>query len=299
MSLARAFTTRRAKQSPPAVNTETSPQRSKTLKSAVGSIRHKISAPVELIHTTNMLTYSATDIYKTDSPLSLSTRSDDSSMSSVHTAASSPPTSPDVSSEQNESPEPNHLSTYFTAPTHPDTPPTKPAAPAIPQRSPSHTKKGTYEALSRQRSVSHLSEQSGRTLSTKPSLSFSRSSSASTHTSANSHGSTPHHSHHTAKVPSASIASQPPQSATPTPPSVQHHKKDYSDSHPFGQELAQVTEIAEEYGIKERLHVIDEEEQELVSRGLFKFSPEEYISEVRGIFATFFVEPRHTAATWI
>ena len=59
--------------------------------------------------------------------------------------------------------------------------------------------------------------------------------------------------------------------------------------HPFGNELAQVSEIAEEYGIsKETLAVVDEEEQELVSRGLLKFSAADYMSEIHGLFVTAF-----------
>jgi hypothetical protein len=71
--------------------------------------------------------------------------------------------------------------------------------------------------------------------------------------------------------------------------------------HPFGNELAQVTEIAEEYGIsKEILAVVDEEEQELVSRGLFKFRAEEYMSEIQGLFMNAFGDPRPSMASmWI
>lgn len=60
-----------------------------------------------------------------------------------------------------------------------------------------------------------------------------------------------------------------------------------------------MTEIAEEYGLKRGLNVIDEEEQELVALGLFKFTAEEYLSEIRGVFSSFFAEPRPTAAMWI
>lgn len=88
-----------------------------------------------------------------------------------------------------------------------------------------------------------------------------------------------------------------------TPPPVQYqHRKEYSELHPFGQELAQVTEIAEEYGVKEQLNVIDEEEQELAARGLFKFSAEEYLCEIQGLFANFFSERpivQPPAALWI
>ncbi|KAA8570323.1 hypothetical protein EYC84_002626 [Monilinia fructicola] len=68
-----------------------------------------------------------------------------------------------------------------------------------------------------------------------------------------------------------------------------------ADPHPFGNELAQVTEIAEEYGItKETLAVVDEEEQELLSRGLFKFRAEDYMSEIQGLFMTAFGDVKPT-----
>ena len=274
------------------------PQRSNTTKGSVGSIRYKISGPVELIHTTNMLSYNAPDIFpKTVSPTASasSARSDDSLSEGALTAASSPPTSPDVPTQRCASPEPNRLSTYFTASPQAAVPATKSEAPAIPQRAPSHTKRGTYESLNRHRSASRLSEQSSRTVSTKASLTFSRSSSASTSTSATSRASSTHH-----KASSPSATPQSPAPSTPASPPVQfHHRREYSETHPFGQELAQVTEIAEEYGLKGRLNVIDEEEQELAAKGLFKFSAEEYMSEIRDILSTFFGEPRPAAAMWI
>lgn len=73
------------------------------------------------------------------------------------------------------------------------------------------------------------------------------------------------------------------------------------EQHPFGNELAQVSEIAEEYGItKEKLAVVDEEEQELVSRGLFKFRAEDYMSEIHGLFVSAFGDARPAMASmWI
>ncbi len=73
------------------------------------------------------------------------------------------------------------------------------------------------------------------------------------------------------------------------------------EHHPFGKELAQVTELAEEYGIsKERLAIVDEEEHELVSRGLFKFRAEDYMSEIQGLFLNAFGDPRPSmGAMWI
>ncbi len=76
---------------------------------------------------------------------------------------------------------------------------------------------------------------------------------------------------------------------------------DSAEHNPFGNELAQVSEIAEEYGIsKEKLAVVDEEEQELVSRGLFKFRAEDYMSEIQGLFLSAFGDARPTMSSmWI
>lgn len=78
------------------------------------------------------------------------------------------------------------------------------------------------------------------------------------------------------------------------------------DLHPFGNELAQVSELVEEYGAsKERLPlkmtVIDEEEQELVSKGLFKFAADDYMSELQGLFISAFgdMPMPQTSTVWI
>jgi len=76
---------------------------------------------------------------------------------------------------------------------------------------------------------------------------------------------------------------------------------DVVEQHPFGNELAQVSELAEDFGIsKERLAVVDEEEQELVSRGLFKFRAEDYMSEIQGLFMSTFGDSRPAMSSmWI
>jgi len=81
---------------------------------------------------------------------------------------------------------------------------------------------------------------------------------------------------------------------TPPPPS----------QHPFGLELAQVTEIAEEFGVSSKLEIIDEEEQELASRGLCKISADVYLNDIKNI-ASFFLHDRDATharpapAVWI
>ncbi|KAH8910594.1 hypothetical protein BR93DRAFT_276871 [Coniochaeta sp. PMI_546] len=313
MSIARAFTTRRVKQSLQTADGDTAPQRSNTIaKSSFGTLRHKpsttavlrpkISGPIELVHTTNMLSYNAPDLFPKSAASTASSAQSDDGMSDAPTNASSPPTSPDVPPQRSISPEPNHLSCYFTAPgqaaaqpAKQETAVAKPDAPVIPQRAPSHTKKASYEALNRHRSVSRLSEQSTRTVSTKASFTFSRSSSTSTSTTSTSHLSSPA-PYQQSKPSSVSHVAPPPTTALPAPPKVQYpHKKEYSESHPFGQELAQVTELAEEFSGREKTSTADD----LSARGLFKFSAEDYISEIQGLISEFLGDARPTAALWI
>lgn len=324
MSLARAFTTRRAKVFGGG-DSEGKPSRSHTVKGSLsGPIRTKISGPVELIHTTNMLSYNAPDIQKelktaVSTTSSASLRSDGSS-DHIPTGASSPLTSPDSpfpredkDAKLSSAAEPNHLSCYFTLPGQSSVP--TPDVPAIPKRSPSHTKRSyeplarkpsvsrlaeskSHEPLGRKPSVSRLSKESSRTVSTKASFSFSRSSSASTSTTASSHHSIGGH-----QAPKTSPMAPPPfPAALSTSAAAQHHKEPAApseSSHPFGQELAQVTELAEEYAptaAGKKGAATSKEEQELADLGLKKFNPEDYISEIQGLFAAFFNETRHARA---
>ncbi|KAK4192663.1 hypothetical protein QBC35DRAFT_198734 [Podospora australis] len=314
MSIARAFTTRRVKQSLQTSDLNSSPQRSNTKGSI--SIRNKISSPVELIHTTNMLSYNAPDLYpKTASSAGYSHRSDDDMSDSAHTSGTTPPTSPDIESSPKRiasqkrvlSPEPNHLSAYFTAASNQTVEPARQTEkPVIPQRAPSHSKKSQSE-LARQRSMSGLSDHSQHTVSTKASYTFSRSSSSSTATTTTSQNS--HPTQRGAKVSNAAanaaaiaafVMSSPPR---PQRAQRSQHRKDYSETqHPFGPELAQVSEIAEEYGIKEQLNVAVAEEKDMLSKGLVKFSASDYLCDVREIYDSFFSEAEPVpvaASSWI
>ncbi|KAI1498860.1 hypothetical protein F5X99DRAFT_411686 [Biscogniauxia marginata] len=294
MSLARALTTRRAKQS--SVDMSGFPHRSNTTAKGSGSIRTKISSPMELTHTTNMLAYNAPDLYPQpgSSPAS-SAKSDDESSDSPSTTASSPPTSPDMppTEERTSSPGPNHLSCYFTVPSQKPAPNAS-EAPSIPKRAPSHTKKASFENFANRFSPRN-SNQSSMTASTKSSLALSRSSSTSTTATTISTGSYSHKPL-TPTTPSTPSVTSPP----PTRPSFRR-PTEYPDSqHPFGKELAQVSELAEELGIKEKLHV-DEEEQQLIAKGLCRFQPEDYLAEISGLMSTFFRPERPAApqAIWI
>ncbi|KAK4131929.1 hypothetical protein BT67DRAFT_139068 [Trichocladium antarcticum] len=282
MSIARAFTTRRAKQSLQNSDVDHTPQRGGSKK---GSIRHKISSPLNLIHTTNMLSYNAPDIHHplTASSTGSSRRSDDDMSDSAVTSGSTPPTSPDIASspKRSLSPAPNHLSCFFTVPGQTPGTAAQFESTVGSQWAPSQAKK-SYSILQRQRTTSDMSQ---RSHSTQGSASFSRSSSSSTRTSATSNP-----PHHRTKL-SGTAAAPPTAISNISPPRPQ--RKDYPESqHPFGHELAQVSEIAEEYGVRE--HVVDvvrAEQEVMLARGLLKFSADEYMSEVSGLFATFFPPP--------
>lgn len=251
MSLARAFTTKRSKVREISAPL---PHRSMTMKQfPTGTIRHKISAPVELVSTTNMLSYNAPDIHPRTASLSSQSSGNDSD--SVPSLTSSPVTSPDDSSAGSSptSPEPNHLSCYFVGSGRQSTSSSE-DAPIIPVRALSHTKK-SHEMLSRKRSISRMS--SGKNSVT----SFARDS---------------------IKMFSANVES----TSGPEP-------------HPFGNELAQVTELAEEYGVQDNMQIVDEEERELVSRGLFKFDAEDYMSEIESYFTAAFCDPAPMRTMWI
>jgi len=58
-------------------------------------------------------------------------------------------------------------------------------------------------------------------------------------------------------------------------------------NHPFGKELEQVNELAEEFGVSD-VAVFDEEEEYLVSHGLMKFGAEDYVTEIQGLFGGVF-----------
>ncbi|KAI4594586.1 hypothetical protein KJ359_007674 [Pestalotiopsis sp. 9143b] len=305
MSLARAFTTRRAK---PSIDLKESngsiPQRSNTTSKRLGysgSIRHKISGPTELTHTTNMLAYNAPDLYPKSASSPSSRTSEDSDGN--RTSASSPPTSPDIASTEsnNATPEPNHLSCYFTAPGQ-KVPPQKvnrPDVPKIPQRALSHTKKASFDNLARQASLRGSNGSRG-SISSKTSQSPSHSATPSTATSVSSSG----FSLNRAQIPEVPEVEEKPADATSAPPrpvrQPSQRKPELSVSHPFRKELAQVSMIAEEFGVRDKLHIADEEAKELTRKGLCLFRAEDYLAEVQSLLSTFFVpEKVESQPVWI
>lgn len=54
-----------------------------------------------------------------------------------------------------------------------------------------------------------------------------------------------------------------------------------AEAHPFGRELAKVDEVAERFGASAM--VLDEEENEMMAKGLQKFSVDDYLAEITGL----------------
>jgi hypothetical protein len=59
--------------------------------------------------------------------------------------------------------------------------------------------------------------------------------------------------------------------------------------HPFGNELEKVSELAEELGVKDKLQGIEEEEEQLITKGLHKFTAEDYLAEINELLSTFMI----------
>jgi len=80
--------------------------------------------------------------------------------------------------------------------------------------------------------------------------------------------------------------------------STDFFSKTADPNHPFGRELAQVNEIAEEFGATARL--LDEEEQDIMSKGLCKFGVEDYLDEIAGLYGGIFEDQLTSLAKpWI
>ncbi|KAE8140711.1 hypothetical protein BDV38DRAFT_8716 [Aspergillus pseudotamarii] len=156
-SLTRAFTKRHKR---PEVSAPM-PYREGQVKFSAGTInRGKISAPVELLSTTNMLAYNAPDLHSAGSSSTSSLQSpDDSELSFGNQSFGSPITTPSDSPV-----EPNPLSSYFpkrsaTVTSYPRSSTSTTSstdAPLVPKRALSHTKR-SHQELARQRSISRLS----------------------------------------------------------------------------------------------------------------------------------------------
>lgn len=287
MSLARAFTARKVKPAQDQVGELPKMPRSHSVRDrGVPVLRHQISGPMQLVHTTNMLSYNAPDIHPLRNKASIRSEQDSEAPS---TTESTPPTSPEISpvDEVPGGPEHNHLSTYFMVPDKAFT--MSKDAPPVPQRSPSHTKQNSYDAIARSRSVSRKSKDSDHSVSTKASFAFSRSSSTSTRASSSSSNS-PVYTQKTLPPP-LPVSAPPPAAAPANQASFQHRSR--KEAHPFGNELAQVTELAEEYGTRVVSTEEREDNQYIKAHGLVKFTANDYLDDVTSLISSFFPEVNH------
>ncbi|KAL8739637.1 MAG: hypothetical protein Q9184_008579 [Pyrenodesmia sp. 2 TL-2023] len=240
MELARNFTRRNRRVEVAPV----SPGRATSIRKRDGHVDHSlISAPLELLSTTNVLALNAPDLHTSlaSTPFSSASSSADDSDVSRTFSASSRSTTPEKSSIES-SPiqvEPNHLTSYFQSPGRQFSgASTEVCIPAIPSRAKSHTKV-MHQASARRRSNSK---------------------------------------------PQPPVAIHTP--VLPTRSSVDMFSSNPEPDHPFGAELAQVNELAEEIGANEAT-MLDEEEQYLINNGLCKFTVDDYVSEIESYFGTF------------
>ncbi|CAD6564378.1 MAG: hypothetical protein ASARMPREDX12_002641 [Alectoria sarmentosa] len=142
MELARALTSRKRNVSD---SSRFEPKRAASMRRAGTIKRSAISAPLQLLSTTNVLAFNAPNIYGS---------SDNESEGSMTFSNSTRATTP-----ENDSPspvEPNHLSSYFANANRSVSRRSKDSSecdsPAIPQRMPSHTKK-SHQLAARKRSI--------------------------------------------------------------------------------------------------------------------------------------------------
>ncbi|KAI5366603.1 hypothetical protein Slin15195_G081220 [Septoria linicola] len=251
MSLARAFTTRRDKESAfnPHIGRAASQRNGRPIK------RSQISSPVALISTTNNMSYDAPDIVGT-TPIHVRNITGVSTTSSTGDESDAPSLSfdgTDASSidESPTTPEANHLSCYFRPAVDTKTGNQSPSistrssfdAPSIPQRVPSHSKKA-HEFVHRKRSVQRLMS---------PPVSMARRD--STEFFGN--------------------WSQP----------VEAPKEN-----PFGNELAQLDAVAEEMSHVVRDAEVEEDQYLMQARDLAYYGADDYMSEITSLVYDFLAE---------
>jgi hypothetical protein len=244
MSLARAFTKRARRQHEASEG---------SFRYAAGTIeRSKISLPTELLSTTNVHALNAPDIRSASSTSSnASLRSAEGSDFSISKSfLSTPATSADNSSIESSpiTPEPAQRKAFFDPVS-----PKRSATIATGGRSSSGTQSSTDAPAIPQRALSH---------SKKAHQDVARQRSISRHT-------------------------PPPTVMTNT--TVVRNSADMFGgatldvNHPFGNELAQVSEVAEDFG-RGAAGWLDQEEQEMRSKGLIKFNADDYVSEILGLW---------------
>lgn len=262
MSLSRAFTVRRSNKlsdSSPA-----GPSRSLTAKRShgAGTIRHKISAPMELISTTNMISYNAPNVPQRATSLSsISSEADNSPLESISSMSSTDSYSIGSASPTNL--KPNHLSCYFGSSATTD------EAPSIPKRAPSHMKVKFSKIGS--------STQKTAPKNTRPSNELPL----------------PIRQASLVNSMSPNLTSMARSSLNMFSPQIETFSQIVTNNEPN-----QTLESSQHNIIR---HIIntDPEEQELASRGLFKFEAEDYENELDELYHYVFGESKAASNMWI
>jgi hypothetical protein len=224
---------------------DVTPTRSKTVRYAAGSIRRDmISLPTELISTTNVQAYNAPDI----SSLSKST----SSTGSLSTGLDADFASFDKS--------------FISDHDRTDSSSIEASSPATPVTPPMDHSEGFFDAKTPLSPVRILSPPTPD-IPAVPQRAPSHSKKAHVELS---------------RKRSVQRMSPPPSSIPEKPRNSAEFFGASSENHPFGKELAKVNEVAEDFGAASS--VIDEEERELLSKGFYKFTVEDYLDEIAGLY---------------
>lgn len=332
--ISRSLTTRRAKK-PEKV--ATAPSRAFSMKkSSNPSInRVQISGPVNLISTTNMLSYNAPDIpgLRQASAESHSTsHSEESDRSS--TSSGSRGVSTDASSVDSlpTSPEINHLTGFFDS--------AKKAAPERSHTPRSHSKSSSRpsmeqvnRSLESKRSMDNMQSKRSldskrsfdigstkRTLETKRSMDSIRAAHESSRKAQETIPSVPQRARSHSKEAHEVMARKrsirnmgPPNSLHSRSSSLQEQRSSVDmfksgggvePNHPFGRELEQLNEVVEELGGVIRDVEMDEDTRYMLEKGLQKFCASDYLAEIAPYMATAYerrpVVPTPTlSTTWI
>jgi len=279
MSLARAFTKRTKR---PQDVAEPLPGRAASTRKPGQAInRNLISSPVQLISTTNMLSYNAPDLPTVSPALrhasSLSSTSSTSSSrkkslddSDLHSSSPELTDASSIESSSPRSPKPNHLSSYFSGAA------TEPFPSAIP------LEPVTVPApVSRPRRTVSTTSLQAKTLANESSPAVPQRARA--------------HSKHAHEQ----IARQRSlHSMSSTPRGSQEYRASreqrasteifraavVEETHPFGKELEQLNEVVEEFGGVLAAADMDEDIIFMRHHGLSKFSATDYLSEIQPLF---------------
>jgi hypothetical protein len=305
-SISRAFTLRSKRSKDKETSTPPAPLRSASMRYSEKPVDIRtISSPVALLSTTNMLSYNAPDVsaVRAQRKASASVSSGSSSRSSAdesdtstisHTSCDTALTdvSSIASSSPTSSPDSKERSSYFHSTTSlisSSIPPrlshsistsdlrsgsplpldNEPgSSPEIPERAPSHSKRA-HEVLARKRSLQTMAR--------------TNSVSSMTSTSREKRNSIEFFSRNIADAPAPSLPAFGFSPATPlsNSPHSSHHQSSYS--HPFGKELMQLDEIAEEFGGAVRDAEREGDIRAMRQKGLGRFCADDYMREIESL----------------